>query len=343
MPDPSVRLLLVFPDRALADKAVRAGLVVGALVEPGRSGAELSLAPDQVLRLEEGERADVAEAVSRLVKEHGFTQVLDAAGLPVPARRFSGAPARQAGRPLRVAPDTFGRASSCDPGRRTVETVAQVPAAVAELGGAVVLRRGPGEQVVETADALEQWVRAQETATLPSPVTVELIEETELVATTLTVNGMHRVVGIVEAHAAGARRRLVYPARLAESEAVRVRAAVTGMLDLADHEFGPVQTRVVLAGGAPYVAGALPGFSVHRVSELLQTATGADLPTELFRGLAGAPIEPPRPRWFAAAECEAGNAWFAGREAEQACPPRPPAEGISAEAALARLDELRVE
>lgn len=342
-PDNSVRLLLVFPDRALAGKAVRAGLSVGALVEPGRDCAELSLAPEQVFRLDEGEKADVAEAVGRLVKEHGFTQVLDAAGRPVPADRFSGAPAKQAGRPLRTDAGTFGRELSWRPGAaactRTVETVAQVPGAVAELGGAVVLRLGADEQVVETADALEQWIGAHEAVSPPGPVTVELVEDAELVATTLTVNGMHRVIGVAEAHAAGTRRRLAYPARLAESEAVRVRAAVTGMLDLADHEFGPVQTRVVLAGGAPYVAGATPGFSVHRIAELLQTVTGVDLATELFRGLAGAPIEPPRPRWFAAAE-SGETPGAAGPEPE---PERPPAEGISAEAALARLAGLRPE
>lgn len=357
--DVPVKLLLVFPGTSLVRKAVRAGLDVHALIGHDRRDEEFPLAGDRLFRFGQDNGAGHGDVISRLIEEHGFTHVLDAEGLPLHGPRSAGAPEAAATPSLLADVHAFRRAlsggSRAIVRERTVTTAEKVPAAVAELGGEVVIRTGSDEQTVRTAEALDAWVRAAGSGPLPGPVVVEeLVAGTEVVVTTLTVNGMHRVIGITEQYPAANGTRYVYPANLTESEAVPVRAAVTGMLDLVDYEFGPAQTRVVLTGGEPYIVQAKPCFSIYRISALLETATGFDIHTELFRALAGASIEPPRPRWFAATEFSGP-----GTDDEPAADPvRPgdpgagtadgvvperhcPAEGVSAEAALGRLSGVR--
>lgn len=143
--------------------------------------------------------------------------------------------------------------------------------------------------------------------------------EADVVVSTLTVDGMHRVVAITGREASGA---CVYPASLSEADTVRARAVVTSTLDLVGHEFGPAQTGVALGAPDPRVRWSRPCFDVGGIAGLIELATGFDLATELFRALAGAVLSPPVPRWFAASR---GGAVV---------------EGVSAEAVRARLAEL---
>ncbi|MFD5824409.1 hypothetical protein [Lentzea sp. NPDC060358] len=159
-------------------------------------------------------------------------------------------------------------------------------------------------------------------------------EVREVVATTLTVDGMHRVVGITERVEDAGARSYVFPASLPELRTVRVRAAVTSMLDLAGHEFGPAQMRVALTDPQPRVLRSRPRFDVDGIADLIEAATGFDLPTELFRALAGAPLQPPTPRWFAGARfARVPGSRTGGGDCGASF-----AEGVSPEVVRARLD-----
>ncbi|HET6478986.1 MAG TPA: hypothetical protein VFG35_02940 [Actinoplanes sp.] len=166
---------------------------------------------------------------------------------------------------------------------------------------------------------------------------VPMVEETaEVVVTTLTVDGMHRVVGFTAHLPVPGGRSYIYPASLPEIKVARVRAAVTSMLDLFGHEFGPAQTWVALTGAEPKVLRSEPRFSVDQISSLIEIATGFDVRVELFRALAGASLQPPRPRWFAAVRFFRlpGSA----PEDEESCVF---AEGVSQESTSERLDATR--
>jgi hypothetical protein len=325
---PTVRLLLVHPDPPLVRKALRAGLDVRLVLDGERRAEDFPLPGDRVIRADGSGGPATAAVIRELVGDHRVTHVLDGDGCSLRE------PLSVAGAPHA---DLFGR--ELLPNRRsavgehTFATVDEVRKVVGDLGWQAVIHTDRAERTVWSEAEVDDWVRAHERD--PGPFRVEKhVSDPEVVVTTLTVDGMHRVVGITECLPRAGTRSYVYPASLAELRMVRVRAAVTSMLDLVGHEFGPAQTRVVLAGQEPRVLSSRPCFGVDRIAELIEVATGFDIATELFRALAGANLQPPRPRWFAAAR------HF--RPADSApCDQEVVvlAEGASSEAVRARLDE----
>ncbi|MFD5824403.1 hypothetical protein [Lentzea sp. NPDC060358] len=162
-------------------------------------------------------------------------------------------------------------------------------------------------------------------------------EAHQLVVTTLTVDGMHRVVGITERVEQGSSWTCVFPATLEESATGRVRAVVTSMLDLVGHEFGPAQTRIELTGAEPRVVRSQPCFSIDRISDLIEAATGFDIATEFFRALSGAVLQPPAPRWFAAARLSRLPRPADGNQVSSVL-----VEGVSPDVVRARLAEAEL-
>ncbi|HEY2061290.1 MAG TPA: hypothetical protein VGH57_23175 [Amycolatopsis sp.] len=327
-------LLLVFPDPALVRKAVRAGLDVHAVLGPGDRAGDFPLAEDHVLRAD-GESSGEA-AIRRFVDVHQDAHVLDGAGFPLHG------PSPEAGSEAARAPyvladfAAFRHAMALDKQPAELQTVAtaeEVPAAVAGLGWQAVIRTGQDEEAVRSEADVAEWLRTHGPGSGPFLIE-QLPPGPEVVVTTLTVDGMHRVIGITERIPQAGTRSYVYPASVPEAATAQARAAVTGMLDLVGYEFGPAQTRVVLTGREPRILRSQPCFSLDRVADLIETATGFDLRTELFRTLAGAPLQPPRPRWFAAARFSRGSGSLAGER--ESCVL---AEGASPEAVRARLDE----
>lgn len=328
-PETPVRLLLLHPDTGLVHRAVRAGLDVLVLTGEDRVAG---LAPERVYR--PGEFGGTAAGLRHLVDHQGVTHVLEADGFPA-YRIPPGAGPEVADAPRLLADVRAFRQLLASSLRAVVRehlvpVADEVPKAVADLGGAATIATASGEDVVDSGAALAAWTRRNRTGAGPFLVE-ELVTGAEVVVTTLTVNGMHRVVGIVEHRRIGALTRYLYPADLDGTSAQQVRALVTGMLDTVGYEFGPAHTRVVLTAGGPRLVCAEPRFTVHGIAALIETATGFDLVTGLFRALAGALIDPPRPHWFAAVEFGGPSGSAGGHRV---------AEGVSAEAVWRRLGEL---
>ncbi|KDN21719.1 ATP-grasp domain-containing protein [Amycolatopsis rifamycinica] len=334
---PGTRLLLCFPALSLARKAVRSGLDPWLLADRAHQRVFTPLAGGRLVLVDPGDEAAVAAAVARVVRERAITHVLDATGFPV-----AGVPGPESARAPHVLADIgeLGRvlARSRHPMVRTrvVAAAGDVPAAAAEIGWPVVVRSECEQTVVWSAPALERWLAAPGRR---APFAVaEFVAGPEVVTTTLTHDGMHRVVGLTARRPGAHGVRYLHPAPLPESAAMAVRAAVTAMLDLVGYEFGPAETTVVLADDGPRIVGSRPCFGTRGIPRLIKTATGFDVQTELFRALAGVPVHPPVPRWFAAVEFFRP---FAGRPGDGLPGLRVLAEGATPEAVEARLDAAR--
>ncbi|PRY36957.1 hypothetical protein [Umezawaea tangerina] len=324
---PPARLLLVFPDPALVRKAVRAGLDVRVVLDGRQRAEDIPLPADRVVGVDGRGDRGTAVVVRELIGEHRVTHVLDGAGFPLRD-------------PLSAAgsdDDLFGRelvpAWQSAVGEYTAATVDEVRKVVGDLGWHAVIRADREQVVVRSGEDVDEWARAREPHSGPFAVE-KLDSDPEVVVSTLTVDGMHRVIAITERVEEAGARSYVYPASLPELRMVRVRAAVTSMLDLVGHEFGPAQTRVALTGPEPRVLRSRPCFSVDGISELIEVATGFDVATELFRALAGALLQPPRPRWFAGTR----SSWPPGSPGGDR-EPSVFAEGVSPEVVRERLDE----
>lgn len=175
---------------------------------------------------------------------------------------------------------------------RVVATAGAVPGVVAEIGLPAVLRSGDDETVVRSGAALAEWARRHEHRSGPFAAG-EFVPGPEVVVTTLTHDGMHRVVGVTAQRAVAHGVRYLFPATVGEAEAREVRATVTAMLDLVGYEFGPAETSVVLSGRGPRIVRARPGFGSRGIARLIEVTTGFDVQTELCRALAGVPVRPP--------------------------------------------------
>lgn len=118
---------------------------------------------------------------------------------------------------------------------------------------------------------------------------------------TLTVDGMHRVVGVTAVHRRSPTGHdLLFPAPLTERELGEVRAAATGLLDLAGYESGPAHLTVVLTADGPRIVRSQPRPAGGMNRRLIELATGWDPEAALFRALSGHPPETPAPRRYAA-------------------------------------------
>ncbi|WP_328615074.1 hypothetical protein OHS18_46335 [Amycolatopsis sp. NBC_00355] len=297
---PASRLLLCFPSLAFARKAVRSGLDLRLVVDVGQRALFAPFAADRLTLVDARDETAVAGAVAQVVLRCGITHVLDGDGFP--ATRVCPEFAEAA----HVLADDRRLEAVLAPSRhpmvrtRVVATADEVPGAVAETGLPAVLRSGDEETVVRSGAALAGWARRHDH---PGPFAVgEFVPGPEVVVTTLTHDGMHRVVGVTAQRAVAHGVRYLFPATVGEAEAREVRATVTAMLDLVGYEFGPAETSVVLSGRGPRIVRARPGFGTRGIARLIEVTTGFDVQTELCRALAGVPVRPPEPRWFAGAE-----------------------------------------
>ncbi|WNV87666.1 hypothetical protein [Umezawaea sp. Da 62-37] len=324
---PPARLLLVFPGSTLVHKAVRAGLDVRVVLDGEQRAEDFPLSSDRVARVDGSRGSGIAVVIRDLIDEHHVSHVLDGGGSPLREHLPTAGPDDDLfGREL--VPSWRSAVEKC-----SVATVDEVRKVVEDLGWQAVIRTDGDEVAVRSREDADGWARAHESH--PGPFAVEeRASAPEVVATTLTVDGMHRVVGITERVEDADARSYVYPASLPELRMVRVRAAVTSMLDLVGHEFGPAQTRVALTGPEPRVLRSRPCFDVDGIPNLIEAATGFDLPTELFRTLAGALLQPPRPRWSAGARFFRVPGFRTGGGESGVF-----VEGVSPEVVRARLDE----
>ncbi|TWP52262.1 hypothetical protein FKR81_11905 [Lentzea tibetensis] len=300
----SPRLLLCFPSFSFARKAMRSGLDLWLVLDEEQQAVFAPLATGRMTPVNPRDETAVAGAVAGVVRRCGTTHVLDGEGFPAISPAEAGG-AESARAPHVLADDRRLEevlARSRHPLVRTrVAAAAQdVAGAVAEIGRPAVIRSAGEESVVWSDAALRDWVRRSGDRTGPFAVG-ELVTGPEVVITTLTHDGMHRVVGITAKRAVAHGERYLHPAVMSEADARVVRAAVTAVLDLAGYEFGPAQTSVVLSRCGPRILRVRPGFG-RAIPRLIEAATGLDVQTELLRALAGVPIRPPVARWCAGAE-----------------------------------------
>ncbi|MDQ0697117.1 hypothetical protein OH828_18525 [Streptomyces anulatus] len=149
---------------------------------------------------------------------------------------------------------------------------------------------------------------------------------------TLTVEGMHRVTGILEyrfgdrrvsdrrepdtGNGPGAERAAgddatmsqgiglalhTFPAPITGPEEAEIRALATGLLDLVGYEFGYAFTRIARTEQGPRVLDAVPRQASWPASRLIELTTGLVAERELVHALSGKPLKAAMPVGYAAA------------------------------------------
>jgi hypothetical protein len=294
-----IRLLLCFPSVSLARKAVRSGVDLRLVVARDERQAFGTLAADRTDLVDPDDEDAVARTVAKVVQDHHVTHVLAADGFPA----------------TQTVPDSAGAAYVLAEDERLAEVLAtsryamirratasgaDIPEAVARIGLPVVIRSARrGEVVLRRGAEVTEWLNGGESG----PVEIaEFVVGPEVVITTLTLDGMHRVVGVTAKWMTGGGVRYLHPAELDETVARETRATVAAVLDLVGYEFGPAETTLVLSERGPHVVSVRPGFGTRTIARLIETAAGVDVQTELFRALAGGQVRSSSARWFAGAE-----------------------------------------
>lgn len=119
---------------------------------------------------------------------------------------------------------------------------------------------------------------------------------------TLTVNGIHHVVGMTAQRTTGPPHFLVtghlHPAPLTGDEHKTIGAAVEELLTASGYRFGPAHTQVALMPDGPRILSCRPRLGADRIPLLVEIAHGFDLEAAVFAGLLGSPpVVPPAFRY----------------------------------------------
>ncbi|MEU2778469.1 hypothetical protein ABZ646_37730 [Streptomyces sp. NPDC007162] len=296
------RLLLIGPSPALVRAAVGAGFVV-------RIVSDAPAAPDDrippgvpvdVVDLTDG--AALAEAIELSVRVHGTQRLLACAGtaeLPAvagTAARLRVTPnpadaARLLSEPAAMRALLNGSRHSYVPAARA-RSAQELPAAVEEIGGPVTVRSLPY--------GAEEGGLPLKAAGERAYLVERYLQGPEYGVVTLTVDGMHRVVGVVALHGAWQAGCHLFPAPLPERDEAEARAIVTELLDLAGYEFGYAYTVVVLTPDGPRVVRSRAAYPDEPLASLIEVATGFRADEELVQALAGKPVGVPTADRYAA-------------------------------------------
>jgi hypothetical protein len=283
------QLLLVLPDEELVAKALRVGIAVWVITDPRRHTTAWLRAVERQAELVLVRSGRVAEVAVETARRHGIPHVL-----PIEYSVAGRSSARQ-------LTDTAAMRRLLNMNDRSVVrsrqagSIAEVIALLRRFGFPSVVRSAAAPPVlVPDDDALSRWARADRLG----PWLVEkFLVGPQFVVSTLTVDGMHRVIGVTAKRTTETadlgEGDYLHPAALSSRDRALVAATVTGLLDLADHEFGPAQTNVVLTTNGPCVVSSGVWFDRHRIPRLIELASGFDPETELLRALNGKPITPP--------------------------------------------------
>jgi hypothetical protein len=293
-----IRLLLCFPSVSLARKAVRSGVDLRLVIAEDERQAFGTLASGHTDAVDPNDRNAVTRTVAKVVEDHRITHVLASDGFPaaqtVPDSADAARILAEDGRLAEVLATTRYPMI-----RRATAAGADVPGAVARIGLPVVIRSERREVVLRRGSEVTEWLTGGESG----PVEIaEFVVGPEVVITTLTLDGMHRVVGVTAKWMTSGGVRYLHPAELAEAVSREIRATVAAVLDLVGYEFGPAETTLVLSERGPHVVSVRPGFGTRTIARLIETASGVDVQTELFRALAGGQVRSSSARWFAGAE-----------------------------------------
>ncbi|GAA1405813.1 hypothetical protein GCM10009639_53120 [Kitasatospora putterlickiae] len=285
------RVLVVEPSPGLLRRAARAGFLAWPLADTGDAAA-------------------LRAAVAGAVREHGIAHVLNLAGVRAAGAVFAGAEdagvAAHAAHTVEALTDRgalrvlLGRHPRLRVRARRVWGADGVQEAVGGFGGqAVVVRSalagGRRRAVLLRGEReVRRWRLGQAGSGEREPFVVEeYLPGPQYAVETLSVDGMHQVLGIIALDTTGPPRFVttthLYPAPLAGRDEATVRSAVCAVLDLAGVENGAVRTTVVHSpGGTPRVLASRQGLDrADHAARLVRLAVGADLEEAALRALRG--------------------------------------------------------
>lgn len=313
----SRNLLLVAPSPRLLREAVAAGFAVWAVADsrtPDQQGLREAAGREvELLRADFGDWPELRRLVTDTADRHRISRLLafgEASDLPVlleTAEHLRLSPNRADS--ARLLSDPLGMRRLLNGNGHShvtfahARTAGELSAAVQQVGTRATIR-----QLHETAGGVR--VAAGESTPAPmwrhgtaGPYLVEEpLDGPRFGVETLTVDGMHRVLGITALHHAGpAASDHLFPAVLGEREEAETRAAATGLLDLAGYEFGFGYTVVVLTADGPRIVRSQARHAEGAAGRLIELATDVPRETELFRALSGSPVGAPEPRRWATA------------------------------------------
>ncbi|MFE2377492.1 ATP-grasp domain-containing protein [Streptomyces sp. NPDC059398] len=305
------RLLMVMPYHQLVRKAVDAGFRVWSIWDPSLRDAgylrEVAEHSEELLLVDFDDEDALCALVEETALAHRVGHVLhlgsEASMVPVVrvAERLGLSPNsaesvrllndkaatrellnRNGVSPVRVA--EVGRCPDVYEAARGIGFPCVVKPARSAGSRGVALLNSPAD--------LAGWADRIEAAGLTGPFVVEeYLRGPEYSVETLTVAGQHHVVGITAKETSGppcfVERGHIHPAPLPEADTAAVRATVAALLDLADYEFGPAHTEVILTAEGPRVVESQARLGGDRIPLLVDVAYGFDLEAAIFRALAG--------------------------------------------------------
>lgn len=284
----ATRLLLVLPDPALVHAAVRSGLQIRLILDEDQRAADFNVDADRVIRVNKSDQEELDSAIASETEKYEIDYALSADGTPLEGKISAGGGRTGDTRnPVHLLNDARAMRSILIQsglwygGLRPADWASRAAVVPESLGSPTAVR--PARYVPANGPRADEQ---------PAGL--------RLAVTTLTVAGMHSVLGIAAWQPPPLGPGYIYPAALSEADQKSVRAAARSVLDLAGYQFGPAQTNMVLTSSGPQIVRTYARFGVDQIPRLIELATGLDLRTELFRALAGAPFRTLDPHWFAA-------------------------------------------
>ncbi|MFI8101504.1 ATP-grasp domain-containing protein [Streptomyces sp. NPDC086023] len=324
LPSGAGRLLMVMPYEQLVRKAVEAGFRVWSVWDPKLRApdylAKVAAHSEGLALVDFDDEAALRALVARMATEHRVDHVLhlgsEASMAPVLAEAEALGLSPNTAEAVRLLNDKnamrrlLNRNGVSVVRAREAATLADVEPLLAEFGLPAVVKPGNsagsrGIALVREPADLAEWTARIKAAGIEGPFIVEdYLEGPEFSVETLTVDGMHQVVGITAKQTSGAPGFVetghIHPAPLDPADAAAIRATTTALLDLAGYRFGPAHTEVILTPSGPRIVESQARLGGDRIPLLVEVAGGFDLEAGIFRALAGEPVTTPAPERYAA-------------------------------------------
>lgn len=313
------RLLMVMPYSQLVRKAVEAGFTVWSVWDPAlREQAyldEVALHSEELLLTDFGDRRGLRELIAGTARRHRVGHILhlgaeDTMGVAAEVAEELGVALNSAASVNRLNDKAAMRRLLDASGLSVVRcqeaaSVDAVADAVGRFAQPVIVKPSSasgsrGVALVRGPEDLDEWAARVHGAGLGGPFLVEeYLEGPEFSVETLTVDGVHHVVGITAKQTGGppgfVETGHVHPAPLSPAEDTALRTVVTGLLSLAGHRFGPAHTEVILTDAGPRIVESQARLGGDRIPLLVEVATGFDIEAAVFQALAGEPVVVPEP------------------------------------------------
>ncbi|UGY92397.1 ATP-grasp domain-containing protein [Streptomyces gobiensis] len=306
------RVLMVLPSHRLVRKAAEAGCRVWSVWDPALRDRtyldKVAQYSEQLLLADMDDETALRALIARTAREHQVTQVMHLGGVramgPVLAEAEALGLGANPAHAVRLLSDrgALRELLRTHPrlrvhARRAADA-AGVREAMAHFAGApfvvksAVASGGCDAAFIRDTHELGRWERRAAALGSCGPFVIEeYLTGPQYAVETLSVDGMHQVVGITAARTTGPPRFVttshVHPAPLGVRDEAAIRSAVCALLDLVAFECGPAHTEVVQTPGGPRILASRAGLGGGHIPLLVELASGTDLEEETFRALTG--------------------------------------------------------